>query len=59
MLFRSPALVAGAGNGMGLGLAIAGEISDLFGAHLTLDVARSGSGLLARIDFGRPAEGAS
>jgi two-component system sensor histidine kinase TctE len=48
-----PALVSGAGNGMGLGLAIAGEISDLFGARLTLADACSGTGLLARIDFGR------
>jgi hypothetical protein len=36
---------------MGLGLAVAVEISDLFGAVLRLDQARAGSGLVAVIEF--------
>ncbi len=46
-----PHLAKGLANGMGLGLAVAVEISELFGAKLRLDTARSGSGLVASIAF--------
>ncbi len=46
-----PHLAKSVSNGMGLGLAVAVEISELFGAELRLDEARSGSGLLAVIEF--------
>jgi len=46
-----PHLEKGQANGMGLGLAVAVEISELFGARLRLDTARSGSGLLASTVF--------
>lgn len=48
-----PQMTKGQANGMGLGLAVAVEISDLFRAQLQLDPARSGSGLLASIAFDR------
>lgn len=48
-----PHLAKGQSNGMGLGLAVAVEISDLFKADLRLDRSRSGSGLLASIAFDR------
>jgi two-component system sensor histidine kinase TctE len=47
-----PSLARSQTNGMGLGLSIAAEISDLFGAAFILETARSGSGLLARVCFG-------
>jgi two-component system sensor histidine kinase TctE len=46
-----PHLEKGQANGMGLGLAVAVEISGLFGARLCLSTARSGSGLLASTVF--------
>jgi two-component system sensor histidine kinase TctE len=46
-----PQLAQGQANGLGLGLAVAAEIADLFGAKLRLETARSGSGLLASIAF--------
>jgi two-component system sensor histidine kinase TctE len=46
-----PHLEKGQAKGMGLGLAVAVEISELFGAKLQLDTARSGSGLLASVVF--------
>ncbi len=46
-----PVLAKGQTNGMGLGLAIAVEISDLFGAMIELEKARDGSGLVARVRF--------
>jgi two-component system, OmpR family, sensor histidine kinase TctE len=46
-----PTLQANQTSGMGLGLAIASEISALFGAHLQLEQGRSGKGLRARIVF--------
>lgn len=46
-----PNMQKGQASGMGLGLAVAVEISELFGAKLRLDTARSGSGLLATITF--------
>jgi two-component system sensor histidine kinase TctE len=48
-----PHLAKGQTNGMGLGLAVAVEISNLFKARLLLDRPRSGSGLLASIAFGK------
>lgn len=50
-----PQLAKGRTTGMGLGLAVAVEISELFGARLRLERGRSGSGLLASIAF-RPFE---
>jgi len=44
-----PALPKGQTTGMGLGLAIAVEISDLFGATIELEKAGHGTGLLARV----------
>lgn len=49
-----PSLAADRGGGMGLGLAITGEISALFGAELELATARGGRGLLARVCFAAP-----
>jgi two-component system sensor histidine kinase TctE len=46
-----PALAKGQTSGMGLGIAVAVEIAELFGARLILEKARSGSGVLARISF--------
>jgi two-component system sensor histidine kinase TctE len=46
-----PHLPKGQANGMGLGLAVAVEIANLFKADLQLEKARSGSGLLASIHF--------
>jgi two-component system sensor histidine kinase TctE len=46
-----PALARSQTSGMGLGLAIAAEISALFDARLSLEPGRSGSGLLARVFF--------
>ncbi len=46
-----PHLAKGLSNGMGLGLAVAVEISDLFGAVLRLDQGRAGFGLVAVIEF--------
>jgi two-component system, OmpR family, sensor histidine kinase TctE len=46
-----PNVPKGQVNGMGLGLAVAVEISELFGAKLRLETARSGSGLLATTLF--------
>jgi hypothetical protein len=37
---------------MGLGLAVAVEISELFGARLRLDRPVAGSGLVASVTFG-------
>jgi len=48
-----PHLAKGQSNGMGLGLAVAVEISDLFKADLRLDRSRSGAGLLVSIAFER------
>jgi two-component system sensor histidine kinase TctE len=47
-----PHLVKGTASGMGLGLAVAVEISELFGAQLRLDRPLSGSGLVASVTFG-------
>jgi two-component system sensor histidine kinase TctE len=46
-----PQLAKGQANGMGLGLAVAVEIANLFKTSLRLEEARSGSGLLASISF--------
>ncbi len=46
-----PHLAQGLANGMGLGLAVAVEISELFGARLRLDEAGAGHGLVASIAF--------
>ncbi|MEY3308050.1 MAG: hypothetical protein RLZZ413_2088, partial [Pseudomonadota bacterium] len=46
-----PHLEKGQANGTGLGLAVAVEISELFGARFQLSTARSGSGLLASTVF--------
>jgi two-component system, OmpR family, sensor histidine kinase TctE len=46
-----PHLAKGQTNGIGLGLAVAAEISELFRADLRLERARAGSGLLASIAF--------
>jgi two-component system sensor histidine kinase TctE len=46
-----PQLAKGQPNGMGLGLAVAVEIANLFRTDLRLEPARSGSGLLASIAF--------
>jgi two-component system, OmpR family, sensor histidine kinase TctE len=46
-----PQLAKGQANGMGLGLAVAVEIANLFKTNLELAKARSGSGLLASITF--------
>ncbi|MBL9051230.1 MAG: sensor histidine kinase N-terminal domain-containing protein [Tabrizicola sp.] len=46
-----PSLARSQTSGTGLGLAIAAEISALFGARLSLETARGGSGLLARVIF--------
>ena len=50
---RGPCRICAKGqaNGMGLGLAVAVEIANLFKADLQLEKARSGSGLLASITF--------
>lgn len=48
-----PQIAGRAANGMGLGLAVAVEIAKLFNAELRLDQPKSGSGLLASIDFGQ------
>jgi two-component system sensor histidine kinase TctE len=47
-----PHLVKGTASGMGLGLAVAVEISELFGARLRLDRPLTGSGLVASVTFG-------
>lgn len=47
----SPQITKRQTNGMGLGLAVAVEIASLFKANLRLDRPKSGSGLLASIDF--------
>lgn len=44
-----PHLAKGQVNGMGLGLAVAAEISELFGSRLALDKVPSGTGLVASI----------
>lgn len=49
-----PNLPKGQANGMGLGLAVAVEIANLFKTGLRLEKARSGAGLLASIMFERP-----
>lgn len=46
-----PALITGHTSGMGLGLAIAAEISGLFGAEFHLEKPARGLGLLARISW--------
>jgi two-component system, OmpR family, sensor histidine kinase TctE len=46
-----PQLAKGQANGMGLGLAVAVEIANLFKSNLRLEKARAGSGLLASIAF--------
>lgn len=46
-----PHLAKGQANGMGLGLAVAVEIADLFSSGLRLGRGRSGTGLLASIAF--------
>jgi two-component system sensor histidine kinase TctE len=46
-----PHLAKGLADGMGLGLAVAVEISELFGTRLELQKGRSGSGLLASVAF--------
>ena len=46
-----PVLIKGHRAGMGLGLAIAGEISDLFDARIELEKAGQGPGLLARVSL--------
>lgn len=51
-----PALTKGKAGGTGLGLAVATEISNLFGAALRLDQASTGSGLLASITFPQAGE---
>ncbi len=51
-----PHLPTGKANGMGLGLAVAVEIAELFGTRLRLEEVRPGSGLLASIAFARTSE---
>ena len=46
-----PTLAFGTDNGMGLGMAVAFEISELFGAKFEVAKAHSGSGLLVKIVF--------
>ena len=52
----SPQIAKGQTNGMGLGLAVAVEISKLFKADLRLARPASGSGLLASVEFEERAE---
>jgi len=52
----TPHLAKGQTNGMGLGLAVAVEISQLFRARLRLQRSSPGSGLLASIEFDERAE---
>jgi two-component system sensor histidine kinase TctE len=46
-----PHLTKGQTNGMGLGLAVASEIAELFGTKLSLEHVKPGSGLLASMAF--------
>lgn len=52
----SPQIVKGPTSGMGLGLAVAAEIAKLFKTNLRLARPKTGSGLLASIDFGTPVD---